>query len=104
VQLWPLPLRHGRFEPEGLIAAFTALEAWSVLVEGGGDTHRWFLEADLWDRVYLYRNPGLRLNGLHWGARPAWEARRERATETRTALGGDELHVFTHTDSLPPLG
>ena len=104
VRLWPLPVWRGRFEPDVLMAAFGALEAWSVLVEGGGETHRGFLETHLWDRVYVYRNPSLRLNGLHWQARPAWETRRERATETRTALGGDELHVFTHTDSLPPLG
>ena len=88
--------------PEGLdLQALTmALESrgiWSVLVEGGGRTHRTFLEADLWDRLYVLQNPNLQLQGLAWEAAPLWESRRRGAVpHPRQVLGGDTLDVFDH--------
>jgi diaminohydroxyphosphoribosylaminopyrimidine deaminase/5-amino-6-(5-phosphoribosylamino)uracil reductase len=99
--LVPLPAANGGLDVHALVAALEEREMWSVLVEGGGETHRAFFEARLWDRVYLYRNPRLRLEGLEWSAAAAF--RREiagLAPHEALDLGGDGLEVYVH----PALG
>jgi diaminohydroxyphosphoribosylaminopyrimidine deaminase/5-amino-6-(5-phosphoribosylamino)uracil reductase len=96
-----LPERDERLDLEALVGGLEPLGIWSVLVEGGGRTQRGFLDAGLWDRMLLYRNLELRLNGLRWQAGPAWERERERGVvRERRVLGGDELEVVAHRDSL----
>lgn len=90
------------FDPAGLVAALEGNEIWSLLVEGGGITHRRFLEQGLWDRVYVYRNPKLVLGGLHWEAGAAWEVSRNQAVAAAPQpLGDDLLQSYTHAAALP---
>jgi RibD C-terminal domain len=96
-----LPERDEGLDLEALVGALEGLGIWSVLVEGGGRTQRGFLEAGLWDRMLLYRNPELRLRGLRWEAGPAWEREREHGVvRERIALEADRLEVVAHRDSL----
>jgi diaminohydroxyphosphoribosylaminopyrimidine deaminase/5-amino-6-(5-phosphoribosylamino)uracil reductase len=101
-QLVALPEREDRLDLEALLAGLGDLGLWSVLVEGGGRTHRAFLEQGLWDRMYVYRNPTLQLGGLPWAAAPAWSAATGDLTPHRKlTLGHDELDVFVNPASLP---
>lgn len=54
-----LPARDDRVEPGALLSALFAREVRGVLVEGGGEVHASFLEADLVDRVALFVAPRL---------------------------------------------
>jgi diaminohydroxyphosphoribosylaminopyrimidine deaminase/5-amino-6-(5-phosphoribosylamino)uracil reductase len=82
--------------------ALVQLDLASVLVEGGGRTHRACLEAGLWDRMYVYRNPRLALGGLPWAAAPAWDAARAGlAPHARRDLDGDELEIWEHPLAAP---
>jgi hypothetical protein len=48
----------------------------------------------LWDRFYLYRNPGLELRGRAWAAADAWKRESLRAGANWTEmLDETELHV-----------
>jgi len=92
-----LPQGRGGLDLEALPAVLARLELWSLLVEGGGRTHGAFLAAGLWDRVYVYRNPGLRLAGLGWTAAAEWERAAEEARRGGSVhLGDDGLEVFVH--------
>ena len=96
----PLPTTPGGLDLQALTAALESHGIWSVLVEGGGHTHRTFLEADLWDRLYVLQNPNLRLEGLGWEAASLWESRRQGAVpHSRQLLGGETLDVFDHPQS-----
>ena len=100
-----LPRQGAGLDLDALVAALEPRGIWSVLVEGGGRTHRAFLDAGLWDRVYLYRNPELRLAGMPWAAEAAWEREKAHAVErARLHLGPDELEVIAHRDSLVDAG
>lgn len=100
-----LPRRRDRLDIEALLQALQRHEVWSVLVEGGGRTHAAFLEAGFWDRLYLYRNPALRLEGLAWSAAAAWQqAKRVAARREVASLGDDELSVHVHRDSILAAG
>jgi len=91
----------GGLDLEALIAALPGLDIWSVLVEGGGRTHRSFLEAGLWDRLWRYRNPRLRLGGLRWQAAATWQgASAELPPHARFDLDHDRLDVFAHPATL----
>lgn len=93
--------RRGRLGPEAMLRELEAHQVWSVLVEGGGRTHAAFLNAGAWDRVYVYRNPELRLRGLPWSAEPPWRRARTVAMPgTTQRLDGDTLQVFAHRDSV----
>jgi diaminohydroxyphosphoribosylaminopyrimidine deaminase/5-amino-6-(5-phosphoribosylamino)uracil reductase len=82
--------------------ALVQLDLGSVLVEGGGRTHRACLEAGLWDRMYVYRNPRLALGGLPWAAAPAWDAAcAGLAPHARRDLDGDELEIWEHPLAAP---
>jgi hypothetical protein len=92
-----LPEGEPGLDLAALPASLAALDLWSVLVEGGGRTHRAFLEADIWDRMYVYRNPELVLGGLPWAADEAWRrASAGLVPSGREPLGADRLEVFAH--------
>lgn len=96
-----LPLGTAGFDLEAFLAWLQEHRLWSVLVEGGGMTHRAFLRAGLWDRLYLYRNASLRLEGLAWSAREAWKAQRQDALIRRQeSLGRNGLVVHDHRRSV----
>jgi diaminohydroxyphosphoribosylaminopyrimidine deaminase/5-amino-6-(5-phosphoribosylamino)uracil reductase len=96
-----LPRGRDGLDVEALLQALQTHEVWSVLVEGGGRTHAAFLAAGFWDRVYLYRNPRLRLDGLAWSAAEAWRRAAPAAALREPArLGDDELSVHVHRDSV----
>ena len=95
--LVPLPDAETGLDLQQWNASLPALDIWSVLVEGGGDTQRRFLEAGLWDRLWRYRNPCLRLSGKRWSAAAAWNAAASGlAPLQRIELGADCLDVFAH--------
>ena len=84
-----------------LLKALELRQVWSVLVEGGGRTHATFLAAGLWDRVYVYRNPSLRLNGSTWSAASAWQRLRTQAcARAMQSYDGDTLQMYVHRDSI----
>ena len=92
--LVPLPQRpDGTLDVAAIPAALAQLDLWSVLVEGGGRTHRSFLEAGLWDRMYVYSRPGPGIAGLAWEAEASWKAATTVALYTET-LGVDRLEIF----------
>lgn len=96
-----LPDGERGLDLQALPEALAALDLWSVLVEGGGRTHRAFLAAGIWDRMYVYRNPGLVLRGLSWAAAEAWERASDGLRPWREeALGADRLEVFAHPATL----
>ena len=96
-----LPRARAGLDLDAFLAALERHGLWSVLVEGGGHTHRTFLEAEVWDRLYVYENPALRLDGLTWEASPVWAARRAETRHRRSeTLGGDRLDVFDHPQSV----
>jgi diaminohydroxyphosphoribosylaminopyrimidine deaminase/5-amino-6-(5-phosphoribosylamino)uracil reductase len=96
VQLQVVPGRRDHLDLQALPDLLAAHNLWSVLVEGGGDTHRRFLDADLWDRMYVYRNESLRLHGLPWSAASLWESRSEAILLRTERLGESTCHVHTH--------
>lgn len=97
----PLPRTAAGLDLDAFVAALGQRGLWSVLVEGGGRTHRTFLEADLWDRLYLYENPEMRLQGLAWAAAAVWETRRGAAQRHGVAtIGSDTLTIFDHPQSV----
>jgi diaminohydroxyphosphoribosylaminopyrimidine deaminase/5-amino-6-(5-phosphoribosylamino)uracil reductase len=100
-----LPHGPGGFDLRAWCKELERLALWSVLVEGGGRTHRKMLEADLWDRLYLYRNRHLRLAGMKWDAAEAWGKIQDQAvTRNETAFGpvpsDDILEVHDHRESV----
>ncbi|HZL86078.1 MAG TPA: bifunctional diaminohydroxyphosphoribosylaminopyrimidine deaminase/5-amino-6-(5-phosphoribosylamino)uracil reductase RibD [Candidatus Krumholzibacteria bacterium] len=100
-----LPHGPGGFDLHAWCKELERLALWSVLVEGGGRTHRKMLEADLWDRLYLYRNRHLRLAGMKWDAAEAWGKIQDQAvTRDETAFGpvpsDDILEVHDHRESV----
>jgi diaminohydroxyphosphoribosylaminopyrimidine deaminase/5-amino-6-(5-phosphoribosylamino)uracil reductase len=103
-ELCPLPSGRSGLDLHALLGALPELGLWSLLVEGGGRTHREFLAAGLWDRLYLYRNPHVELAGLKWVASEAWAVQAGRLEPLRReALGADALAVYAHPDSLVPV-
>jgi diaminohydroxyphosphoribosylaminopyrimidine deaminase/5-amino-6-(5-phosphoribosylamino)uracil reductase len=97
VDLVPLPEAGDGLDLRALPDALAGLGLWSLLVEGGGRTHLRFLQADLWDQFYLYRNPRLRLDGLAWAPRAAWEEKLRHAVRLESSrLGRDTLEVYLH--------
>ncbi len=98
-----LPHGPGGFDLRAWCGELERLAVWGVLVEGGGKTHRKMLEADLWDRLYLFRNQHLRLAGMKWDATEAWERIRDRTIargETPVGAGDDILEVYDHRESV----
>ncbi len=100
-------LPHGPrgFDLRAWCKELEGLGLWSVLVEGGGKTHRTLLEADVWDRLYLYRNQRLRLAGMKWDAAETWGRLREGTVargETPFGLdpSADILEVYDHRESV----
>jgi diaminohydroxyphosphoribosylaminopyrimidine deaminase/5-amino-6-(5-phosphoribosylamino)uracil reductase len=55
----PVGLREGRVDLHAALAVLAELEVRAVLVEGGGDVHGGFLDADLVDRVAVFVAPRL---------------------------------------------
>jgi diaminohydroxyphosphoribosylaminopyrimidine deaminase/5-amino-6-(5-phosphoribosylamino)uracil reductase len=97
-----LPERGARFDLAALPGALEALGLTSLLVEGGGETHRSFLQADLWDRFHIYRNRSLQLAGVKWSAADLWGGIEVRATVAeRLALGTDDLETWGHPALAP---
>ena len=97
-----LPHGPGGFDLHAWCKELERLALWSVLVEGGGRTHRKMLEADLWDRLYLYRNRHLRLAGMKWDAAEAWGKIQDQAVARgETAFPSDDiLEVYDHRESV----
>ena len=95
-----LPGSRQQLQLEALPAVLEKHGLWSLLVEGGGDTHQRFLEAGLWDRMYVYENHALQLRGLPWSAASAWEHQAATALTLREErLGDTRCTVFTHPDA-----
>jgi riboflavin biosynthesis pyrimidine reductase len=96
----PLPeATGGGLDLEALVEELPRLGVWSLLVEGGGRTHERFLAAGLWDRMWMYRNPRLRLAGTRWAAARAWSAI-DLAPHRREELRTDLLDVYAHPAAL----
>lgn len=93
-ELVPLPEAADGLDLSALPGALARLEIASLLVEGGPRTHRGFLALGLWDRLYVYRNPELRLSGVRWDV-PA----HGRKLLRHEALGPDQLEVFENPAS-----
>jgi len=64
VEVVPLPIQAGRFEPEAVLAMLRARDLGRVLVEGGGRTVSAFLTAGVLDRLYLTTAPILIGDGI----------------------------------------
>jgi len=94
-----LVLTHGE-APEGTVAlasphAITGLEGVQYLyVEGGAETAEAFLEADLVDRIELYRAPVTVSDGLHAPAAIAELAPEWRVVE-ECQLGSDRFTAYS---------
>lgn len=101
-ELMPLPERGAELDLAALPPALEQLGVTSVLVEGGGVTHGRFLAAGLWDRLYEYRAPSVRLGGLPWSAAGIWgDAARIPVPRAAAVLGADTLTVWAHPASVP---
>ncbi len=84
---------------QAMLQALESHDVSSLLVEGGGRTHRAFMAAGLWDRMYVYRNPSLVLEGTPWAAAETWsEAQAEAVVREDTTLGEDTLRVHVRRD------
>ncbi len=92
-----VPAAAGGLALEPMLEDLVSQGAHSLLVEGGGQVHRSFLEAGLVDRVYLYLAPLVLGGGASWVAGPG-VARLGRAFRLELArserLGPDLLLVF----------
>jgi len=100
-ELLSLPAGRSGLDLHALVEGLPELGVWSLLVEGGGRTHREFLAEGLWDRFYLYRNPGVELDGLYWVASDLWAGAAAGLEPLhREDLGADRLTVYAHPDSL----
>lgn len=99
-----LPDRGAGLDLAALQEALVALGLTSLLVEGGGQTHRSFLQADLWDRFYVYRNQTLQLAGLKWTAADSWA---KISSQTQLAgsvvLDQDDLEIWVHPAVVPEI-
>lgn len=97
VEFQVLPGTRNHLQLQDLSEVLAAHSLWSVLVEGGGDTHRRFLEAGLWDRMYLYRNETLHLQGTLWSAADAWQQQQQHALELEEQQWDESrCTVYTH--------
>jgi diaminohydroxyphosphoribosylaminopyrimidine deaminase/5-amino-6-(5-phosphoribosylamino)uracil reductase len=96
VELRVVPGTRQHLDLSALPDLLAAHDLWSVLVEGGGETHRRFLEAGLWDRVYLYRNDALQLHGLSWSAAPLWQRQAQAILLRTETLGESTCAVYAH--------
>ena len=96
VEVVPLPIQAGRFQPESVLAMLRARGLGRVLVEGGGRTVSDFLTAGVLDRLYLTTAPILIGDGIP-GVRFAGAdllADALTASVQRFDLGGDLCTVF----------
>ncbi len=99
-ELVALPERSGRLDVQALVECLPQLGLWSVLVEGGGRTHREFLTAGLWDRFYLYRSTVVELSGMKWVASDVWQEVAARSLLLREeGLGTDVLSLYAAPES-----
>lgn len=99
-EVWRLPGPNGKVELGGLVTRLAERGLLSLLVEGGGETHAAFLDADLCDRLILYMAP-LALGGA---SAPTWlgglgvdklsEAKRFRFVNGPRRLGTDLVLVL----------
>ena len=95
-----LPGTRQHLQIEHLPEALEAHDLWSVLVEGGGDTQRRFLDVGLWDRMYLYRNDSLQLQGKIWSAADAWRRQQAQAIELQVQEWQEtRCTVYTHREA-----
>ena len=62
----------GRLDLPEVLSALVSRGVHSVLVEGGGQVHRSFLEAGLVDRIELFLAPRVLAGGPGWVAGPGW--------------------------------
>jgi len=100
VEFEVLPGTRQQLQLDALPAVLQKHALFSLLVEGGGDTHRRFIEAELWDRMVVYRNDALRLRGLPWSAAAAWAQQSAVAIKLgEETLGDTCCTVFTHRDA-----
>jgi len=96
VEFQVLPGTRDDLHLEALPGLLASRGLWSVLVEGGGNTHRRFLQADLWDRMVLHENSGLRLAGTPWEAAGVWQEKAKEALLLRTeTLEETTARVYT---------
>jgi diaminohydroxyphosphoribosylaminopyrimidine deaminase / 5-amino-6-(5-phosphoribosylamino)uracil reductase len=89
-----VPRGAGGLDLPAVLAALHARGLQSVLVEGGGQVHRSFLDAGLVDRVHLFVAPRVLGGGPGWVAGPGFSlasAPSLRLVETRMAGGDAEL-------------
>lgn len=95
-----VPRLPGGLDLAVALRVLESLGVYSLLVEGGGRTHAAFLGAGLWDRVYVYRNLGLRPAGRAWEAAAAWAHHAAGlAPPARLDLDGDRLEVWAHPEA-----
>lgn len=101
-ELVPLPGRGAELDLAALPAALASLGVTSVLVEGGGVTHARFLAAGLWDRLYEYTAPQVRLQGMPWSADGTWAAAARVPVPLAAAvLDADRVTVWAHPAAVP---
>jgi diaminohydroxyphosphoribosylaminopyrimidine deaminase/5-amino-6-(5-phosphoribosylamino)uracil reductase len=100
VEFQVLPGKRQHLQLEHLPDVLQAHGLWSVLVEGGGETHRRFLEAGLWDRMYLYRHESLPLRGTAWSAADAWQHQQRHTLQLQQLeWDGTRCTIYAHRDA-----
>lgn len=88
------PLRDGRFDLEHILADLFSRGEIGVLVEGGGQTIRGFLEADLADELHLFVAPKLFGSGRPWGGGLSEEDLSKRGWQIQeTEILGPDAHL-----------
>jgi 3,4-dihydroxy 2-butanone 4-phosphate synthase / GTP cyclohydrolase II len=104
VEVVPLPIEAGRFEPGAVLGMLRARGLGRVLVEGGGRTVSGFLASGVLDRLYLTTAPILVGDGIP-GVRFAGAdllADALTASIRRFSLGRDQCTVFDFAAARQP--
>ncbi len=95
-----LSLDEGDVFPD-LMKALQQLDVRSVLVEGGADTLRRFLEADLWDEIRICRSNQAVGGGL---TAPTWPTERSALLRGQHPFGSDNVEYRVHKKSAEWVG
>jgi diaminohydroxyphosphoribosylaminopyrimidine deaminase/5-amino-6-(5-phosphoribosylamino)uracil reductase len=95
--------QHTRFEPvplqwDDLLAALSARNCTSLMVEGGADVLGQFIKANLWDEAWVLEHPDVR---LAYGV-PAPFLSNGACRKEVFSLGADLVQVWTNPRSVAP--